>query len=115
MCYVSIILTYCFIKGFGQATYFSAICVAAVGLPRVQVQINKNNQLAGVENELKLIVNGTEKDIGSLEQDAETTKALDGVSSSIQFKRTNSSLTIIFSSGLSVTTSVAYVSKHLFL
>ncbi|XP_067928014.1 mucin-like protein [Watersipora subatra] len=93
---------------FGQATYFSAICVKTTGLPKVQVQLNRNNNLAGVVNELQLIIDGQETDISLIEQDSNVTQTITGVDSSLMFKRTNSSLTVIFSSGVTVTSAVAH-------
>ncbi|XP_067928026.1 uncharacterized protein [Watersipora subatra] len=91
----------------GQATYFSAVCISNDGLPRLQIQINKNNDISGVENELQLIIDDDMKDIALISQDLNISQSMDGVDTKIQFKRTNSSLTVLFSSGVSITTAAA--------
>ena len=99
-----------FIIELGQATYFSAICIATIGLPRVQVQINKSPIGPDLINNTQLIVNGSEIDLSVIEEDGNTTQSIDGINSEIQFKRTNSTLTVLFSSGLSLDVTPANVS-----
>lgn len=81
-------------------------------LPRVQVQINKNAAVdaVGLENLMQMIIDGTEMDIGLIEQDKNTTQTLDGVDNGILFKRSNSSMTVLFSSGVSIDVSPSNVS-----
>lgn len=99
-------------SGLGQATYFSAICIQSQGLPKLQVQINKGDLSATtVENQLQLIIDGNMTDINLIEQDSNTTQELVGVTSDILFKRTNASLTVFLSSGISVTIESKTVSK----
>ncbi|XP_067927983.1 serine-rich adhesin for platelets-like [Watersipora subatra] len=86
----------------GQATYFSAICVATFGLPSVQVQINKSPPGPGLVNNTQLIVNGSLVDVSVIEEDANSTQSIEGVSSEIQFERSNVTLTVLFSSGVSL-------------
>ncbi|XP_067939805.1 mucin-like protein [Watersipora subatra] len=86
----------------GQATYFSAICVATFGLPSVQVQINKSPPGPGLANNTQLIVNGSVVDVSVIEKDANSTQSIEGVSSEIQFERSNVTLTVLFSSGVSL-------------
>lgn len=95
--------------GFGDATYFSAVCVDTTGLPKVQVQINKNSIVKGVEHEVQLIIGGDSKDISLITHDSNTTQALPGVNNNLLFKRSNSNLTILFSTGVSLTVAVANV------
>ena len=94
----------------GQATYFSAICIATVGLPRVQVQINKSPIGPGLINNTQLIVNGSEIDFSVVEENANTTQSIDGINSEIQFERSNSTLTVLFSSGVSLEVTPSSVS-----
>ncbi|XP_067939795.1 mucin-like protein [Watersipora subatra] len=86
----------------GQATYFSAACVATLGLPSVQVQINKSPPGPGLANNTQLIVNGSLVDVSVIEEDANSTQSIEGVSSEIQFERSNVTLTVLFSSGVSL-------------
>lgn len=86
----------------GQATYFSAICMESVGLPRVQLQLNNETNSSLAEDAIQLIVNGTMFDVSLIEQDSNETQTLDGVSDSLLFKRTNVSVTVLTGAGLSV-------------
>ena len=96
--------TWYFILDLGQATYFSAVCVSSTGLPKLQLQINKADLNATtVENQLQMIIDGSETDIALIEQDSNTTQEINGVSSNLLFKRTNSSVTVLFSTGISLT------------
>ncbi|XP_067939788.1 mucin-like protein [Watersipora subatra] len=86
----------------GEATYFSAVCVATFGLPSVQVQINKSPPGPGLVNNTQLIVDGSSVNVSVIEEDANSTQSIDGVSSEIQFERSNVTLTVLFSSGVSL-------------
>lgn len=100
----------------GQATYFSAVCVASTGLPDLQIQINKGDLNATlVENQLQMIIDGDLTDIGLIEQDSNTTQEINGVSSNLLFKRTNASVTVLFSTGVSLTVSASNVCQFLIL
>ena len=101
------------LSALGQATYFSAVCIQSTGLPRVQLQINKSasNTTTGIENLLQLIVDGTEQDISLITENGNTTQTLNGVSENVLFKRTNATVTVIFSTGVSITTGAANVSQ----
>lgn len=76
------------------------------GRPRVQIQVNKTAaaDTVGVENQLQLIVNGVEENIGLLTESADTAESIDGVDSTIQFQRTpDDSLIVYWEEGVSVT------------
>ena len=80
------------------------MCVSSTGLPKLQLQINKADLNATtVENQLQMIIDGSETDIALIEQDSNTTQEINGVSSNLLFKRTNSSVTVLFSTGISLT------------
>jgi len=91
--------------GLGQATYFSAVCIAVSGLPRVQIQINKSPLGAGIANTTQLIIDGTVVDISVIDKDSNGTQTIEGVDSNIMFERDNVSLTVLFYSGLALTAS----------
>lgn len=80
----------------------------------MQVQINKGDIAATtVENQLQLIIDGNMTDISLIEQDLNTTQELEHVTSDILFKRTNMSLTVFFSSGITVEVESKNVSNQL--
>lgn len=92
----------------GQATYFSAICVRIQDLVRVQVQIKDNSVLTGIDHEAQLIVDGIDRELSSLPTDTSTT--IDGVSSGVLFRKSANSIALYFSTGLTLTITVANVS-----
>lgn len=101
------------VADFGLATYFSAVCVESNGVPRVQIQINKADLNAtAVEDQLQMIIDGDEIDIGLIPQESNTSVSLDGVDSNLLFKRSNTSLTVLFSSGISITVASSSVSME---
>lgn len=94
----------------GQATFFSAICVEAKGLPKIQIQVAKNPlKLTELQHQLQMIINGAVTDISQIKQDSNSTQELDGVSG-LTFKRSNVSVTVYFNSGLSLDVAIASVS-----
>jgi len=105
----------CHVLGLGQATYFSAVCIAVSGLPRVQIQINKSPLGTGLANTTQLIINGTIVDISVIEEDANGTETIEGVDSNIMFERDNVSLTVLFYSGLAITAAPENVSASYLL
>ena len=96
--------------GFGQATYFSAVCVQSIGLPRFQLQLNKETNSSLSEDAIQLIINGTEVDVSSITLDTNHTQSLDGVDESLLFKRSNISVTVLTSSGISIEVAAGNVS-----
>ena len=97
----------------GEATYFSAVCVQSPDLPRLQIQINKANlNLTLAKDTLQLIVNDAEIDFTQIEQDKNTSEPITGVHSDIEFQRTNVSLSVYLSSGVSLTVEAKNVSLH---
>ncbi|KAF6022442.1 hypothetical protein EB796_019247 [Bugula neritina] len=86
----------------GQATYFSAVCIALSGLPRVQIQINKSPLGAGIANTTQLIINGTVVDISAIESEFRGAQTIEGVDRNIMFERDNTSITVFFFNGLSI-------------
>ena len=96
--------------GFGQATYFSAVCVQSIGLPRFQLQLNKETNSSLSQDAIQLIINGTEVDVSSITMDANHTQSLDGVDESLLFKRSNISVTVLTSSGISIEAAAGNVS-----
>ena len=81
------------------------------GLPRLQIQLNKNatNTTTGVENLLQLIVNGTEIDISLIEENGNSTQALSGITEDILFRRSNTSVLVLFPLGVAISASAANV------
>ena len=100
-----------FILGYGQATYFSAICIESVGLPRVQLQLNKETNSSLSEDAIQLVVNGTMIDVTQIPQDSNETETIDGVTNSLLFKRSNVSVTVLTTSGLSLEATAGNVSS----
>ena len=100
--------------GLGQATYFSAVCVESAAAPKIQIQINKGDLNATtVENQLQMIINGSFMDIAQIEQGSNITQEISGISSNLLFQRTNSSLTVLLSTGVSLTIEAKNVRKCL--
>lgn len=98
------------IADLGQATYFSAVCIASVGLPRVQLELNKTTNSSLSEDAIILTVNGTQLDVTLIEQDANETQTIDGITDALLFQRTNTSFKVLTSSGLSVEATAGNVS-----
>lgn len=77
----------------------------------MQIQINKFNlDATDVVDILQLIIDGDFTDIGQIAQDSNTTQELPGITSNLLFKRTNASVTVLFSTGISLTVSANNVS-----
>ena len=98
--------------GFGQATYFSAVCVQSIGLPRFQLQLNKETNSSLSENAIQLIIDGTSIDVSSIALDTNHTQSLDGVNETLLFKRSNVSVTVLTSSGISIEATAGNVSRN---
>ena len=84
--------------------------------PKIQIQINKGDLNATtVENQLQMIINGSFVDIALIEQDSNTTQEISGISPNLLFQRTNSSLTVLLSTGVSLTVeakNVCYINLY---
>ena len=65
-----------------------------------------------LNNSIQLIVNGTDIDFSGVEEDANTTQSIEGVTSSIQFERSNTTLTVLLFSGVTVAITPEHVSIH---
>ena len=50
-----------------------------------------------------MIINGSFVDIALIEQDSNTTQEISGISPNLLFQRTNASLTVLLSTGVSLT------------
>lgn len=96
---------------FGQATYFSAVCVAVKDTVRLQIQLRAaaSNSGTGIEREAQLIIEGEEKDISAIPANSNTASTLEGVSSHVLFLRTDAKITVYFSTGMSIGVTVANV------
>lgn len=75
------------------------------------MQLKKNAAGSDLLNTTQLIINGTEIAISTIEQNANTSSTLSGVSDELLFTRSASSLTVIFSSGVSVAVKPSNVSN----
>ena len=62
-----------------------------------------------------MIINGSFVDIALIEQDSNTTQEISGISPNLLFQRTNSSLTVLLSTGVSLTVeakNVCYINLY---
>ena len=80
-------------------------------LPRVQLQLNKETNSSLSEDDIQLVVNGTMIDVTQIPQDSNETDTIDGVTNSLLFKRSNVSVTVLTTSGLSLEATAGNVSS----
>lgn len=86
------------------------------GLPKLQIQLNKGDLNAtAVEDQLQMIIGGNMTHIGQIMQDTNSTQNISGVNTNILFKRSNSSVSVYFSSGVSLTVEASNVSYNVWL
>lgn len=101
-----------YILALGQATYFSAICVNIINLPKIQIHIKETVSGSNLEDEIEMVIEGTTTQITNIPLNANATVALDGVAETLQFKRTEKNVTVLFSTGISITVSADNVSLN---
>lgn len=91
------------LTGLGLATYFSAICIGVPNLPRVYLQAVKDAVDTGVANEVYLLIDGVEVDMTLIDPSSNDSTTLDEAGEMIQFTRTETNITVMYHTGMSVT------------
>jgi hypothetical protein len=79
-------------------------------LPSFQLQLNKDTNSSLSEEAIQLIINGTKIDVRNITLDSNETETIEGVTESLLFKRSNVSVTVLTSSGLSIEATAGNVS-----